>query len=161
MDASTPAGTWYLMANGFRLELLIQAAMGGFSGSIKNEGAGPEPLDNITWNAADRWLEFRRNGPGFFQWYRISITYGVMAGRFSHGAVAGKPALTSFAGHVTGWSPNWIDSGIVPRTWNLAINTTFKAVLRIDRDANKALVGRLKVFANGGALAEELDSRIS
>ncbi len=161
MDASTPIGTWYLLANGFRLELLIQPAMGGFSGTIKNEGAGPEPLDNITWNAADRWVEFRRNGPGFFQWYRICITYGVMAGRFSHSVAAPKPALTAFAGHVTGWSPNWVDSGIVPRTWNLTINTAFKAVLRIDRDAGGALAGRLKVFANGGALQEELEDDLT
>lgn len=164
MDASTPVGTWYLVANTFRLEMSIQAAMGGYAGTIKNEGTAPEPLDNITWDGAGRWLEFRRNGPGFFQWYRVCLTYGVMAGRFSHSAAAAKPALNAYASHVTGWSPDWLDSGIVPRTWNLIINDTFKAVLRVDRDAGNALVGRLKVFANTALpqpLAEELEDDLT
>jgi dienelactone hydrolase len=164
MDTSTPVGTWYLVANKFRLELSIQAAIGGYSGTIKNEGGAPEPLDNITWDAAGRWLEFRRNGPGFFQWYRICLTYGVMAGRFSHSGAAAKPPLTAFTSHVTGWSPNWLDSGSVPRTWNLTINHTFNAVLRIDRDGSNALVGRLKVFANTALpqpLAEELEDDLT
>jgi dienelactone hydrolase len=163
MDASTPVGTWYLSANGFRLELSIQAVVNGYAGTIKNEGGVPEPLDSITWDPAGRWLEFRRNGPGFFQWYRMCLTYGVMAGRFSHAAVAPKPALTAYANHVTGWSPNWLDADIVPRTWNLTINNNFKAVLRIDRDASNVLRGRLKVFDDSSqpGVQEELENDLT
>jgi hypothetical protein len=51
--------------------------------------------------------------------------------------------------HATGWSPNWLDNGIVPRTWNLTIRgipAIDQAVLRIDRDHGGALRGRLKVY---------------
>jgi len=159
MDASTPAGTWFLAANAFRLEMSIHAAGPGFVGTIKNEGGAAEPLDNITWDPASRWLEFRRNGPGFFQWYRICLTYGVMAGRFSHALAAAKPALTSYTSHVTGWSPDWLDSGIVPRTWNVTISNRYRAVLRIDRDSSNALIGRLKVFDDSATagVQEELE----
>jgi hypothetical protein len=68
-----------------------------------------------------------------------------MAGRFSHATVAPKPARIGYTNHVTGWGPSWLDSDMVPRTWDLTINTTFRAVLRIDRDDHQVLRGRLKV----------------
>ena len=114
MDNSTPAGTWYLLGNGFRLELSLQHQNNAWSGAIKNEGGAAENVDQISWDAVGRWLEFRRNGPNFFQWYRLCLTYGVVNGRFSHANTAPKPALTSYAFHVTGWSPSWLDSDIVP-----------------------------------------------
>ena len=163
MDTSTPAGTWFLFANGYRLELTLHFQNNSFSGNIKNEGGAAETVDQVSWDSAGRWLEFRRNGAGFFQWYRISLTYGVMAGRFSHGAAAARPARTAYAYHVTGWSPDWLDSGIVPRTWNVTINTTFKGVLRIDRDAGNVLRGRLKVFDNTAVagVQEELEDDLT
>lgn len=80
MDTSTPVGTWYLLANAFRLEMLIAPSGPSFTGWIANEGGPHEPLSDFSWDPASRWLEFRRNGPGFFQWYRLSLTYGVMGG---------------------------------------------------------------------------------
>lgn len=65
---------------------------------------------------------------------------------------------------MSGWSPTWIDAGsIYPRTWSLTINTSYRAVLRIDTDANGILSGRLKVFDNtsmGGA-QEELEADLT
>ena len=139
MDTSTPAGTWYLLANASRLELSIQFQNNTYSGTIRNEGGAAEPLDQIVWDPVGRSLEFRRHGAAFFQWYRICITYGVMAGRFYQAAAPAKPALTAYSYHVTGWSPAWLDSDIVPRTWTLTINQTYTAVLRIDRDAGRVL----------------------
>jgi len=156
MDTSTPVGTWYLLANTSRLEMSIVRSGASFTGWIANEGGQHEPLSNFSWNPGSRWLEFRRNGPGFYQWYRLSLTYGVVAGRFSHLSSPARPANTAFAFHATGWSPNWLDSGIVPRTWNLTINTTYQAVLRIDRDQGGALRGRLKVYAPGEELENDL-----
>src|SRR5262249_55766361 len=115
MDHSGPAGTWYLVANTFRLELRIDSAYKSYPATISNEGAAEEPVDAVTWDPTTRWLEFRRNGAGFFQWYRVCIAYGVMAGRFSHATVPTKPALSAYSWHVKGWSPHWIDAGIVPR----------------------------------------------
>jgi hypothetical protein len=163
MDTSTPIGTWYLLANASRLELRISQVNQGFAATIANEGGPPEPVDQTTWDANGRWLEFRRNGPGFFQWYRVCLTFGVMAGRFSHSEVAAKPALQGYAFHVTGWSPAWLDSGIIPRTWNLTINRVFDAVLRIDRDAASVLQGRLKVYDDSSLAGpqEELENDLT
>ena len=44
MDTSTPAGTWYLLANASRLELSIQFQNNTYSGTIRNEGGAAEPL---------------------------------------------------------------------------------------------------------------------
>lgn len=157
MDTSTPVGTWYLNANAYRLELRINFANNAYSGTIANEGAGAEPVDQISWDAAGRWLEFRRNGPGFFQWYRMCLTYGVLAGRFSHATIPQKPELPAYTLHVTGWSPDWIELGIVPRTWDVLINNAYHGVLRIDRDAGNALAGRLKMYLP----AEELENDLA
>ncbi len=156
MDTSTPAGTWYLLANTFRLEMSIVPSGASFTGWIANEGGPHEPLSDFSWDPGSRWLEFRRNGPGFFQWYRLSLTYGVVAGRFSHLPSSARPANTAFALHATGWSPNWLDNSTVPRTWNLTINTTFQAVLRIDLDQGGVLRGRLKVYAPGEEVENDL-----
>ena len=156
MDTSTPVGIWYLLGNTFRMEMSIAPNGTSFTGWVANEGGPPEPLSDFSWDPGSRWLEFRRNGPGFFQWYRLSLTYGVMAGRFSHLSSPTRPANTAFAFHATGWSPSWIDTGSVPRTWNVTINSAFRAILRIDRDSAGALRGRLKVYAPGEELENDL-----
>jgi hypothetical protein len=158
-DGSGPVGKWYLVANGARLELNISASGGVFSGTIGDEGTTPQSISNVTWNATNRWLEFRRDGSGFFQWYRLSLTEGVVSGRFSHGASSAKPILTAFVLHVTGWSPSYLDTDIVPRTWRVALNTNYQGVLRIDRDSAGTLQGRLKVFDNSAEteVQEELE----
>src|SRR5713226_4431337 len=118
----SPDLTWSPLASTFRLEMVIRRSKPGFTGTIANEGGAAEPLSNISWNPNTRWLQFRRNGPGFFQWYKATLTYGVVAGRFSHSAAPPKPPLIAYAYHVTGWGPEWLDHGIVPRTWTLTIN---------------------------------------
>lgn len=156
MDTSEPVGAWYLLANAFRLDMFIAPAGASFTGWIADEGGQWEPLSDFSWDRGTRWLEFRRNGPRFFQWYRLSLTYGVMAGRFSHLADPARPANTAFTSHVTGWSPSWLDSDVVPRCWNATINTDYEAVLRIDRDRAGGLRGRLKVYAPSEELENDL-----
>jgi dienelactone hydrolase len=123
---------------------------------MADQGAAPEPMSDFSWDAANRWLEFRRNGPGFFQWYRLCLTYGVVAGRFSHGSTSARPPNTDFTSHVTGWSPTWLDSGDVPRAWNVIIDSNYHGVLRIDRDRGGALQGRLKMYRPGEELENDL-----
>ena len=151
VDSTTPAGTWYLNANGSRIEVSIQAGSGGASGSggmgntggggaaltgtIKDEGGSATPLSNITWDSTGRWLEFRRTGSGFFQWYRLSLVQGVVVGRFSHGASDSKPLLTSYAFHATGWSPSYLDTATSPRTWRVTLNGRYQACLLYTSDA--------------------------
>ena len=163
VDSSSPVGTWSLRANGARLELTISQSAGIFSGTIKDEGGSPQTVSNISWDANTRWLEFRRDGSGFFQWYRMSLASGVVAGRFSHATAASKPALTSFSWHVTGWSPTYLDTATSPRTWQVTLNASYQGVLRIDKDSGGTLRGRLKVYENTAAagLQEELEYDLS
>lgn len=163
-DNSSPNGTWYLRANGFRLELSIYPnGQGIYSGTIKNEGGSEEPVTNISWDNSARWLQFRRDGNGFYQWYRLSLVHGVVAGRFSHRSYSSKPGLTAFAYHVTGWNPAYTDDDIVPRTWDVTVNNNYNGVLRIDRNSSGSLVGTLKIFDNRsvGGVQEELEHQLS
>lgn len=156
-DSPTPVGKWYLNANGFRLELNIISTASGLSANLKQEGGNTESVSNISWNATSRWFEFCRNGHGIFQWYRMSLVYGTAAGRFSQGTAPDKPAYTSYVFHVTGWSPDLLDSGIVPRVWDVILNSKFLGVLRIDRNSLGTLCGRLKVYYNLFDSQEELE----
>lgn len=163
-DSSSPAGTWYLVANGARLEVTIAGSGSSFTGSLKDEaGGGSVSLTNISWDATNRWLEFQRPGSGFFQWYRLSLVQGTVSGRFSHSTSASKPALTAYAYHATGWSPTYLDTASSPRTWNVTLNARYKGVLRIDTNANGVLSGTLKVYDDTGVsgVQEELEYQLT
>ena len=81
-DTSTPAGRWYINSGGERLTWRFENQNGVYQGMRLNEqGAIIERFDNISWNPATRTLEFRRNGAGFWQWYRGKIVEGVLGER--------------------------------------------------------------------------------
>jgi len=150
VDASTPVGRWYLKAEDSRLEVTIQMTGSCFTGTLRDEAGGdPVALSNISWDAAHRWLEFRRTGFGFFQWYRLSLVQGTVAGRFSSSLSSpSKPPLASYAYQATGWSPTYLDSPTSPRTWNVTLSGSWNAVLRVDANASGVLSGTLKVYDN-------------
>jgi dienelactone hydrolase len=158
-NTASPTGIWHLNANGHRLTLEIAGSGSGLTGTIRPEGGAHDDLAHITWDASGRWLEFRRSGAGFHQWYRLSIADGVAAGRFSHGFAEEQPPLTAYTSHATGWSPTWLDTDIVPRTWRLTVNQHYEAVLRVDRDLQGRMTGRMKVFDNRAlpGVQEELE----
>lgn len=165
-DTSGPLGTWYLNANNSRLTATIRAGArpDTYAGTLTNEAGGSEALDQISWDAASRQLEFRRNGGGFWQWYRGGVVEGVFAGRFSSSAASpDRPALTgaAYSFHVTGWDSDYLDRDIAPRVYEVVINTNFRARLRIDRSPEDPtrFVGRLKAYSTVGAGAggEELE----
>ena len=162
-DSSSPAGIWYLNANGHRLTLEIAESGSGFIGALQEDGGTREEISHISWDEVGRWLEFRRAGANTYQWYRMSLVEGVSAGRFSHSTGAEKPAPSEYSFHVTGWSSSHLDTDIVPRAWRLTVNGTYRAVLRIDRDSNATLVGRLKVYDNSAVpgVQEELEYELA
>jgi len=163
-DASSPVGTWYLVADGVRYEMEIyRSAVGRYEGNIHREGESAESLSNISWDENSRWLELRHDGSGFYRWYRVRIVQGVAAGRFSHGVSPAKPLLTAYTHHVTGWSPTYLDLRDMPRTWRVTLKGNYDAVLRIDRDASGALRGSLKVFDDNSVpeVQEELEYELS
>src|SRR2546426_1065773 len=83
-DLSSPSGQWYVTADGHRLEVTFDPVGTGYHGVLVNENGGTEPVDDISWNAPNRFLEFRRVGNGFWQWYR-----GAIAGRGARGRPGG------------------------------------------------------------------------
>ncbi|MFN7997151.1 MAG: hypothetical protein U0Q18_26285 [Bryobacteraceae bacterium] len=160
-DSSSPLGQWYLNANSFAISANISSPSPGvYTGTLTNENGGSELLDQINWDAPSRLLIFRRNGQGFWQWYRARIVEGVIAGRFSHSTTsAQKPSqLTSFQYHVTAWNSTYLDTSLTPRVWELLIDQSQRARLRIDRSSS-GLVGRLKIYSDvaTGASAEQLE----
>src|SRR4051812_31323596 len=63
--AADVIGTWYLNANGSRIEAQISGSGNfTFTGTLKNQNGGTETLTNIAVNGS--FLEFRRDGAGFF-----------------------------------------------------------------------------------------------
>jgi hypothetical protein len=172
LDTTTPLGTWHLSANGSRLTLNVTSASGsgcppghdGYNGTIGDEGATPTSLSSACWDPATRWFEFRRSAGSDFQWYRVRIAEGVLAGRFSHGAHPTPPPRTHYAYFVKGWSPTYLDgSALWPRTWNITIASgpfAYEGVLRIDSSGGTTGTGWLKINSRDGALAEEADSPV-
>jgi hypothetical protein len=150
VDTSGPVGTWYLNGNRYRISVTIVASAVGYVGRLVNESGGLENIDQITWDLFHRRVEFRRNGVGFWQCYRARIVEGILVGRFSHDtASSAKPAqLAEYKYHVTGWNADYLDQDLVPRVYELIINTRYHARLRIDRspDGASANTGRLKVY---------------
>lgn len=149
-------GTWYLNVSGFRLTLVISGTT-TLTGVLTNENGGTETVDSISTSGT--WLEFRRRGNGFNQWYRAMVTQGVLAGRFVHQAALAKPPLTNFTGHVTGWRAGAFSPISVPIAWDLLVNDNYRTHLRIDTDRDGDPVGRFKVYStvSAGGAGEELD----
>lgn len=149
-DASSPAGTWHMRANGARFTATIEEVQGGYTGTSQDEEGGSQALDSITWDPTTRWLEFRRSGASSVQWHRVRIAEGVATGRFSEGASPEKPGSpVDYALHVTGWNRTYLDgSDSAPRVWDILVDASvdYRARVRIDRDESGALLGRFKKY---------------
>lgn len=132
-----------MVADGARVTLNLSPAGGGFSGSIGPEGGSQDSITVSSWDSTTRWLSFKRNlSGGGSHWYRMRFSRGVTSGRFSTTA---ESPLSGYALQVTGWSPTYLDTDIIPRTWKVTTGTV-KSILRIDRDSGGTLVGRFKGF---------------
>jgi dienelactone hydrolase len=158
-DESEPTGTWYLVANGFRLTVTIALGErpGAYGGTLAGDDAAPLPLDDITWDPTARVLAFRRDT----QWYRGAIVQGVLVGRFAMGTQVVKPPVAAYIYHVTGWNSDYFDRDIAPRVYEIVANGVLRGRLRIDRAAGGSYTGRLKYYAKSSlvppAAGEELE----
>jgi dienelactone hydrolase len=157
------AGTWYLNANDSRLTLLLGGPSGTFGDWAIDQDGKTGVVDHITWDPAAHLIEFRRNRQGLSEWYRATISEGILAGRFSSSAdSADKPALAQYKYHVTGWNTTHLDRALTPRVYDILISNNSRAILRIDSspDSPTGYAGRLKVYStvSGAAAGEELES---
>jgi len=163
IDATFPAGTWYLNANNTRVTLTIGGPPAGpLKGSTIDEKGSTGLVDAITWDSAVGRLEFRISGSGLWQWYRGTIVDGILVGRFSSTADSrDKPEPASFKYHVTGWNKEYFDRALTPRVYDILIAGRDRGTLRIDAstDSPSGFAGRLKVYStvSGAAAGEDLE----
>lgn len=166
-DTSTPAGRWYINTGNERLIWRFENQNGVYQAvRLDEQGALIERFDNLSWNAATRTLEFRRNGAGFWQWYRGKIVEGVLVARYAHsGLNAAKPADPfAFKWHATGWNYEYLTPAAAPQVYDLEIvQTGERARLRIDKARVPAsgYEGRLKFYARGNACNEKLEEEVT
>ena len=165
-DTSGPAGTWYLDANDARFTLMIAtgADAHSFTGTLTDSTGATTPVDNISWDAASRRIEFRVNGgSGSSYWCRATIAEGVLVGRYAETDQSSDKSahLEDYKFHVTGWNSTYLDRGIAPRAYDLLLDGDAHATLRIDvsEDAPSGFTGRFKIYAteHDGALGEQVE----
>ena len=163
-DPSGPDGTWYLSigpsADALRKnneldkgdvepDYRCTAVIDGAAGSLVSGAGHTDLIDNVTWNPDSRLLEFRRVGATFWQWHRGKIAYGVYVGRFAQdGHRQSKPDISRYQEFASGWSSTYLDTGIIPRVYEVFIEDGSHGRLRLDRRSGveDTYVGRLKTY---------------
>src|SRR3954453_17812526 len=123
-------GTWYLNANAFPTSVRFVDNGGTYSGALTNEAGGLETVDSILLdNPVPGLLKFRRNGNGFWQWYRVFPVDGTLTGRFSNSTTSAAAPNTfgAYVGHVTGWDEAWFPAADTSRpvAWELLVNNAY------------------------------------
>ena len=163
-DASGPDGLWYLSIGPSAGDLRknneldqgdvepdyrCAAVIEGAAGSLVSGTGHTDLLDHISWDPISRTLEFRRVGATSWQWHRGRIVHGVYVGRFAQdGRRGAKPDITRYQKFASGWNSTYLDTGIVPRVYEVLIGTDSHGRLRLDRPSrgSKRYAGRLKIY---------------
>ena len=163
-DASGPDGLWYLSIGPSAGDLRknneldqgdvepdyrCTAVIEGAAGSLVSGTGHTDLLDHISWDPTSRTLEFRRVGATSWQRHRGRIVQGVYVGRFAqHGRHGAKPDITRYQKFASGWNSTYLDTGIVPRVYEVLIGTDSHGRLRLDRPSrgSKLHAGRLKIY---------------
>lgn len=151
-------GPWYLNANGAKLTLEIAEQRGRRIAYLSSGSACNEKLDSPTFDSESGLLEFRRRLPGSAQWYRVTIADGVMVGRFASAIGSNKPPLSAYKYHVTGWNRDAFPD--TPAVFDILVAEHSRARLRIDRQTDGRLIGRLKFYAMGNSAWEYPEEEI-
>src|SRR5262245_43845869 len=152
-----PSGNWHVNTNSFLFTLVVARQGEKYVAFLTGDGAcATERMDNVTWEGGT--LEFRRNIGGVTQWYRVSISDGIMIGRFSYEVATkgAKPSPLAYKYHLTGW--NEADIPPIPAVFDINADG-FRGRLRIDR-VGDSLVGRLKFYAYQNSPYEKLEEEI-
>ncbi|HEX3693977.1 MAG TPA: dienelactone hydrolase family protein [Polyangia bacterium] len=153
-------GTWYLNRGGQRVTLVLNDQGGEPGGSVSAEGGKDDfPLEAFQFSTPQgqpTTLAFRALEDRTITWYRLQVEDGVVTGRVARTANYVLPDISAFQGQLTGWRAETFNADIVPRTFDIAIDGQWQAILRVDAAAG-AFAGQLKLYADGnGALSEQL-----
>jgi dienelactone hydrolase len=163
---SSVIGTWYLRVAGVRAVATFawNGAAARLDGTLQREGTPDatraEALLIDGWSD-DGALHFRRVAKTGTEtdWYRVRVVEGVMTGRVAQNESGdGEPTITSFNAHVSGWNSTWLDRDLAPRAWDVVLDGSRRATLRIDRAVGglTEFVGTLKVYASlANGIADE------
>jgi dienelactone hydrolase len=169
-DARPPMqvlGHWYLNHDGQRVTLSLEASdvSGAVHGYVTPEGTGatPRAIADVTYDRIEGQLLFHTFSGTDYVWYRLQLREGIAAGRTARTTASTAPAdPVAYTGRLTGWRDETFSAQIVPRVWDIAIDTHQRAVLRVDQasSAGGGFVGRLKLYATDFQLDEQLSEDI-
>jgi hypothetical protein len=150
---------WYLSAPGLRATVKLsrdsaELAPGLFV--VEGDSSVSDAVDSVQRDSSS--LSFRRIGNGFWEWYRGTVVMGVVTGRMARTSTPAAPDDASFSSHFSGWS-SALDTGIVPRVFDLTVGSNDLVRVRIDGDGASGFVGRFKRYATvaDGAAGEALE----
>jgi hypothetical protein len=156
-------GDWFLNQEGTRTKLtLVTDELGGpLQGTVSEEAAATPPVSIVdgAFEPLDGRLSFRARVGNVWRWYQLRVLDGIVAGRLADTAGDTAPAdVTAWATRVTGWHDETFSRDIVPRVYDVVLDATSRAVLRLDRAApgSSSFVGRLKIY---GTAAGQYDER--
>lgn len=143
-----PQGEWYLRDQDRQFTLVLEGDEASLHGYTR-EGGSIRSVDVLGWDGENAELVFREEFDGG-RWYRGRIADGIFKGRAAWTGGVAEPSITHFQRLVSGWNSTVLDQDIVPRAFDLVVNGSFRAHLRIDRNpaAPGAFIGQMKVYAN-------------
>jgi dienelactone hydrolase len=176
-------GHWYLTVDGARATLVVEQPTqdGPLHATVTTEtaGAAAMPVDQLSYNPADGRLVFRVLGGGQAQrgWYLMEVKDGIATGRLAPVITDAPPSdLLAYNLQLIGWQEEAFAHDIVPRVFDLTIDGTTRAILRIDDDGlggsrplhdaistgmRRQFMGQLKVYASSGIADEQLAENVS
>jgi poly(3-hydroxybutyrate) depolymerase len=167
-------GQWNRNAGAHQTLTLTTAANGTQTGFLADDDGRAGAVDAVTETAP--WLTFRRkiaaasesepnaSEPDSWEWYRVRLAAGTLAGRYARSATQDMPPLSAFERRVTGW-----DSGAFPLSgntfaWDVNVDTLGLAKVRVSRSStSQPWTGTFKIYAGPGmdSADEELESDLA
>jgi hypothetical protein len=99
-----PEGTWIFNAAGRQLGIKVSPSGNGYAATLVFGARADEvrDFDQVTWDAAKRKLKLRRQGPGWYEWFKGTVSGSTIKGTLSHETTADLPAKDKFKLTFTG-----------------------------------------------------------
>ena len=154
LQTPAPPGRWYLDAGGQRWVLTVAQTQA----TMALEGAA-EVTATVDWQASSGQLGVTWPQGAGTAHLDATVSDGVLAGRVCWGGQAAQPC----AQHVTGWNDTVLDAQSPARAFELTIDGSLRARLRLHRKPNGSSLGTFKVYASvqDGADAEDLQREVT
>ena len=140
---------------------LVVDDQGALQGTLTDEtaAASSASIADAAYEVSESLLAFRVRAGNVWRWYQLRVLDGLIAGRYADTSGDTAPSDgTAWATRVTGWHDEMFSRDIVPRVYDVVVDSTSRAVLRLDRAGrgSSGFVGRFKIY---GTTAGKYDER--